>query len=190
MINRIFEHKTVLFSGLPFRNQENANKLTKNREKLDRSIKILTNLSKTKFFNKKVQKVCQLSETQYTQKVVKNFTTYGLQKKLPISLNFSHRSFMYRCAHVLFRPFTLQFSVFRFSITSLSQNFAFHFLPLLFRILMYVICDEVCCCFCFSMPSMLVCWFVVWSYSFLGCDLVDSLLMAGFSLTSSTLLIC
>ena len=45
MINRISEHKVDLFIELPFRIQEIAKKLTKNRE-IEQKDKNLTNLSK------------------------------------------------------------------------------------------------------------------------------------------------
>ena len=46
-MNRIFEHKTVQFSGLPFCIQEVAKIMNKNRENLDKTIKFRQSCQKS-----------------------------------------------------------------------------------------------------------------------------------------------
>ena len=75
LINRTFEFKTVQLTGLPFRIQEIAKKLTKNRE-IEQKHKNLP--KKNQFSSKKVRK---LSETQLTRKSCENFHNLRPTKK-------------------------------------------------------------------------------------------------------------
>ena len=61
LINRIFEFKTVQFTGLPFRIQKIAEMLTKNRKNWTKAKKFDKFVKKIIFLIKKVRK---LSETQ------------------------------------------------------------------------------------------------------------------------------
>ena len=135
LINRIFELKSVQFTELPFRNQEFAEKIDKNLKKLDKTIKFGQIFQNYVFFSTRRFVI----ETQYTQKICEKFYYNPRPKekiiKFPeiflvaLLLKVSYASFLF------FHSSTVRVPLFS-SKTSLSQNFSFRFLRLLFRILM------------------------------------------------------
>ena len=129
-----FQLKRVQYTGLPFLNQDFAEKIDQNLKKLDKSIKfwqIFQNydFSTTRFVNW----VKLNTHRKFVRKIHK---LRPKEKNYRIPIIFSRRSFMQLFVRVLFVLSLVNCPCFVsfFSTTPLSQNIAFRFLRLFFRI--------------------------------------------------------
>ena len=147
-INRVFEHKSVQFTGLPFRNQEFAKNWPKKiQKKLDKSIKLWQSCQKkssshTRMFVNWVKLNIKKKLRKFSQPLaykIKIIESLFLVARLCTVLSASFPSFIFSILRVAF-----------FSKKSLSQNFALRFLRLLFTsyAVKYVVVFAVVCWVC------------------------------------------
>ena len=148
--------------------------MAKNREKLDKSIKFWQICQKSKFSTRWLRRFVNWVQLN-TYKKLRKFSQPPAYRKINrIPIVFFSLIFIR-----LFCPLTFQFSLFRLFSNVALPKLRFSFSSATFQDFDVVICDEV------RFVFVVVCWvlknagLLFSSCGFLGCDLVDSRVMAG-----------